>query len=261
MNAHERWSRILDELAENVQVSVEDASKFLQVSAATVRRDLEYLAQMQLLTRTRGGAVSNSTAYDLPLRYNAARNVPQKVSIAEAASALIPLGSVVAITGGTTTAEVARSLGKRSDLQASSSGVALTIVTNSINIANELAVRTHLNLVVLGGTVRSQSYELTGRLPLLALKEMAIDIGILGGNAIDLQMGLSCHNESEASIASEIANRAGFVIAVLDSSKLNKHSFARVCAIQDINTLVTDKSADPGFVEELKEAGVEVVLA
>jgi len=261
VSARERWSYIIEALSETGHIDVDDVAAALTVSSATVRRDLDRLAQQQLLTRTRGGAVSNSTAYDLPLRYNAQRNVPQKVSIAEAASARVALGSVVAITGGTTTTEVARSLALKSDVHASGNGPTLTIVTNAINIANELTVRTQLKLVVLGGVVRPQSYELTGRLAELALAEISIDEAILGGNALDSRHGLSCHNEGEAAIARAIAQNASRVTVVLDSSKLGKHAFGRVCNLTDINVLITDKDADPDIVAEFVQAGVEVILA
>ncbi|MCV7225137.1 DeoR/GlpR family DNA-binding transcription regulator [Mycolicibacterium komossense] len=261
MNARERWNQIIEILTDAGFIDVEDAAVRLGVSAATVRRDLDRLAQQQLITRTRGGAVSNSTAYDLPLRYNAERNVPQKVQIAEAASSRVAMGSVVAITGGTTTTEVARHLAMRADLHGATTSPALTIVTNAINIANELTVRATLQLVVVGGVVRSQSYELIGRLATLILDEISIDEAILGGNALDLVTGLTCHNESEAAIAAEIARRANRVTVVLDSTKLGNRALARACATKHIDTLITDAGADPDFVAELTARGIEVVIA
>lgn len=261
MNPRDRWNQLLELLSEAGYVDVDDAAVRLGVSPATVRRDLDRLAQQQLVTRTRGGAVSNSTAYDLPLRYNAERNVPQKTQIAEAASSRVDMGTVVAITGGTTTTEVARHLAMRADVHGGNTKPALTIVTNAINIANELTVRATLQLVVLGGVVRSQSYELIGRLATLVLDEISIDEAILGGNAFDIDTGLTCHNESEAAIAAEIARRAKKITAVLDSSKLGKRALARVCSIQQLDTLITDSNADPEFIAALASSGVEVVVA
>ncbi|MEA5118682.1 MAG: DeoR/GlpR family DNA-binding transcription regulator, partial [Propionicimonas sp.] len=211
-------------------------------------------------TRTRGGAVSNSTAYDLPLRYNAERNVSQKTAIAAAASARVADHSVVAITGGTTTTEVARALALRSEQDASGQP-ALTIVTNAINIANELTVRANIRLVVLGGVVRPQSYESTGHLAELTLGEIAIDEAIIGGNAVDSRHGLYCHNASEAAIARAIQARAIRTTIVADASKLGAHAFARICGAEQITTLVTDWRAPRDWVAEFEEAGAEVVIA
>jgi DeoR/GlpR family transcriptional regulator of sugar metabolism len=97
------------------------------VSEATIRRALEYLAEQQLLTRTHGGAVANSTSYDLPLRFKASRHPHEKQRIAQAAAALVPAGGIVDMNGGTTSTEAARAIGARSDLTPSQAdGVALS---------------------------------------------------------------------------------------------------------------------------------------
>lgn len=139
MAAHTRWTRLLEILGDQGQIDVLDAAERLGCSAATVRRDLDELARQNLLTRTRGGAVVSTVAYDLPLRYKAARRADEKQRIAKAAAELIPTGSTVGLNGGTTTSEVARELALRPE--PAGGGVALTVVTNAINIANELAVR------------------------------------------------------------------------------------------------------------------------
>ena len=259
--ARERWTSILEALNLNGFVDVEDLAEALQVSTATVRRDLDQLAKQQLLTRTRGGAVTNSTSYDLPLRYNAERNVGQKRRIAAAAASRVPIGSVVALTGGTTTTEVSRALALRADLHSTEANAGLTVVTNAINIANELTVRPQIKLVVLGGVVRQQSFELTGHLAELTLGAVSIDVAIIGGNAISLRSGVACHNESEAAIATAITQNAQTVIAVLDSTKLGKQAFARICGVDQIDVLVTDSGADQSLVQEIEDAGVAVIIA
>ncbi|GAA2181116.1 DeoR/GlpR family DNA-binding transcription regulator [Brooklawnia cerclae] len=261
MKARDRWNHILGLISREGYAEITSIAEDLGVSVATVRRDVDRLAEQQLLTRTRGGAVSNSTAYDLPLRYNAERNVAQKAAIADLAISRVAEGAVVAISGGTTTTEVARALALRSERHTGSRWPAITLVTNAINIANELAVRPNIRLVVLGGVVRPQSYELTGHLAELALAEIAIDVAVIGGNAVDVRYGLSCHNEGEAAIARAIQARAAQTLVVADSSKLGAHAFARICPAEAITTLITDKAAPDGTVAELREAGVEVLLA
>ena len=259
--ARDRWTKILEVLSAVGFVDVEELSDLLAVSSATVRRDLDHLAKQQLLARTRGGAVSNSASYDLPLRYNAERNVPQKAKIATMAAAKIAMGSVVGLTGGTTTTEVARALALRSDLHSTGASAGITVVTNAINIANELAVRPHIKLVVLGGVVRQQSFELTGHLAQLTLDAVSIDTAIIGGNAISLHAGLTCHNENEAAIAADIARNAQHVIAVVDSSKFGKQALAKISDVTDIDMIVTDRAADADIVQGFSDSGVDVLLA
>lgn len=259
MTARERWNQILEMLADVGFVDVEDVAGRMDVSTATIRRDLDRLAEQQLVTRVRGGAIANSTAYDLPLRYNAERNVSQKVRIGEAAAARVQLGSSIAITGGTTGTEVARHIALRAELPSAKKGSATTIVTNAINIANELTVRANIQLVVVGGFVRPQSYELVGRLATLILDEISIDEAIIGGNGLELRTGLTCHNEAEAAIAAEIVQRAQRVTVALDSTKLGSRALARACPIERIDSVITDAAADPAFCSELAARGVEVV--
>ena len=151
----DRLSAVLERLSGNGSVGVDELARELEVSAATVRRDLQLLEEQRLLSRTHGGAVAHGVLYELPLRYRGARHEHEKRRIAAVAAARVVDGSAIGLTGGTTTTEVARALAERRRL---------TVVTNSLNIASELAVRPNLKLVVTGGVARSESYELVGPL-------------------------------------------------------------------------------------------------
>ncbi|MFD5325803.1 DeoR/GlpR family DNA-binding transcription regulator [Streptomyces sp. NPDC127092] len=258
MGTHERWTRLLDALSERGSIEVGEAATLLDVSPATVRRDLEELARQQLLTRTRGGAVLSGVTYDLPLRYKTARKADEKQRIARAAAALVPPGAVVGLNGGTTTSEVARELATRPDLAEHAAATALTIVTNAVNIANELAVRPYVKTVVTGGVARPQSYELTGPLAAAVLQGLSLDYAILGVNAVDPGFGASTHDEGEASANRAMAERADRVVVVADSTKLGRRAFARVCTITEIDVLVTDHDAPDELVEQLTSQGVDV---
>ncbi len=259
MDRYARWNALLEVLAEVGRISVEDASGRLQVSQATIRRDFDQLAQQQMITRTRGGAVANGVSYDLPLRYKSAKRAPEKQRIGSAAAALVAPGMVVGINGGTTTTEVARALATRADLIGAADGQQLTIVTNALNIANELIVRPHVKLVVTGGVVRPQSYELIGPLATGVLRELTLDIAFLGVDAVDVELGAAAHNEGEAAINNLMAGRARRIVVVADSSKLGRHAFARICPVDEVDTLVTDTSANQQRVAEFEAAGVSVV--
>ncbi|MFG2848669.1 DeoR/GlpR family DNA-binding transcription regulator [Kitasatospora sp. NPDC048296] len=258
MGPHERWSRLLEILGDRGRIDVATAAELLNVSAATVRRDMDELARQQVLTRTRGGAVLSGVAYDLPLRYKTARQAGEKQRIAKAAAALVPPGSVVGINGGTTTSEVARELAVRTDLAGYGSQTALTVVTNAINIANELAVRPYVKTVVTGGVARPQSYELIGPLATMMLQAISLDYVILGVNAVDPQFGAATHDESEANANRAMAERAERVIVVADSTKLGRRAFARVCDTDAIAVLVTDAEAPDELVERFAARGVDV---
>ncbi len=260
MDRYARWNALLELLTETGRISVEDAADRLVVSQATIRRDFDQLAQQQMITRTRGGAVVNGVSYDLPLRYKSAKHASEKQRIGTAAAALVAPAMVVGLTGGTTTTEVARALAARPDLSGTGpDGPQLTVVTNALNIANELIVRSRMKIVVTGGVIRPQSYELVGPLATGILRELTLDMAFLGVDAIDAIQGAASHHEGEAAMNSLLASRAQRVVVIADSSKLSKHAFARVCPIDKVQTLITDEVASEADTAPFTQAGVEVL--
>src|SRR5690242_13077575 len=246
-------------LTEDGRVSVEEAAERLSVSHATIRRDFDQLAQQQMINRTRGGAVASGVSYDLPLRYKTARHSAEKQRIGTAAAALVAPGMVIGLNGGTTTTEVARALAVRPDLTGGLDDAHLTVVTNALNIANELLVRSRMKIVVTGGVVRPQSFELVGPLGGAILHEVTLDVALLGVDAIDAELGAAAHHEGEAAMNNLMVARARKVVIIADSSKLGQHAFARICPIDRVNTLVTDAGAADETVAAFESAGITVV--
>jgi len=167
----------------------------------------------------------------------------------------------VALNGGTTTSEVARALATRPDLQDGTGAPAVTVVTNAMNIANELAVRPNVKIVVTGGVTRGQSYELIGPFATLVLSQLSLDWAILGVDALDPRTGASAHHEGEASINHLMASRADQVVIVADSSKLGQRAFATMCAVDEIDVIVTDRDAAPDSLTAFTERGIRVITA
>ncbi|MFI9645681.1 DeoR/GlpR family DNA-binding transcription regulator [Streptomyces sp. NPDC052040] len=257
MSRDARWQALLELLVARGRLDVEEAATELGVSAATIRRDFDQLAEQQMLVRTRGGAVVHGVSYELPLRYKTARRVSEKQRIAEAVAGLIAHGEAVGLTGGTTTTEVARALAVRGDLATGSP--ALTVVTNALNIANELAVRPQFKIVVTGGVARPQSYELIGPLADGVLGGISLDVAVLGVVALDVTHGAAAHDEAEAAINRLLCERAERVVVAADSSKLGQRAFARICGVESVDTLVTDVAVTAEAVRRFEEAGVRVI--
>lgn len=257
MTRKERWQALLDLLVERGEVEVEPAAEALGVSAATIRRDLDQLAEQQLLVRTRGGAVPHGVSYELPLRYRTSRRAAEKRRISEAVATLITPGEVIGLTGGTTTTEIARALAGRADLAQGSP--ALTVVTNALNIAGELVIRPQFKIVLTGGVARPQSYELTGPLAEQVLGQLAVDTAVLGVDGFDPADGAATRHEDEASVNRLLCERARRVVIAADSSKLGVRAFARICPTSSVDVLVTDTGLAAGVVREFEAAGVEVV--
>lgn len=252
MHRAARLSAILERLAGGGSVAVGDLAGELDASPATIRRDLVILEQQRLLARTHGGATAHAVSYELPLRYKGVRHAEEKRSIAIEAAAQVSEGMAIGLTGGTTATEVGRALADRQKL---------TIVTNALNIASELAVRPGIKLITTGGVARSQSYELSGPIAEASLTGLNLNVAFIGVDGIDAEAGCTTHHEVEAHTNAVMIKRARRVVVVADSSKIGKVAFARICELSAVTELITDAAADPGAVRALTDCGVIVTLA
>jgi DeoR family transcriptional regulator, aga operon transcriptional repressor len=245
----QRLSAILERLTTHGSIGVSEIARELDVSPATVRRDLQLLESQRLLGRTHGGAVPEGVLYELPLRYKSTQAAEQKKRIAREAASRVAEGWAIGLTGGTTTTEVARAL---------TGHERLTVVTNALNIAAEIAVRPNLKLVVTGGVARPESYELVGPIADASLRSLNLDMVFLGVDGISTRAHLTTHHELEAGTDRALIERARRVCVVADSSKLGKVAFARICELDDVNELITDSGADSEQVATLREHGLQI---
>jgi DeoR family transcriptional regulator of aga operon len=250
MRREDRLGIILQQLNESGSVGVDELAQQLQLSQASVRRDLHLLEQQQLLTRTHGGAVASGVLYELPMRYRGGQRYDAKRAIALWAARLISADvRSVGINGGSTTTEVARALAARQGLR---------VVTSALNIASELAVRSNIELVVCGGSARSESYELVGPLAELTLSNVNVDVAIVGVDGVSVTAGFTTHHEVEAHTNRALLRAAERVIVVADSSKIGKRGFAKISEIASAADVVTDSDARPEDVEAIERMGPTV---
>lgn len=243
---------LLDLLAENKFLTVADLAERFGVSASTLRRDLQALEDQRLIERTHGGASALHDNSELPVRYRTNQRRDEKLAIARVVVSRVPLGTVVGLTGGTTTTEVARMLAVRDQL---------TVVTNALNIAAELSIRPKVKVVVPGGVARPQSYELVGVWGTQVLRGLNIGVAVVGVDGVDADGGLTTHDEVEAQTNAALMARASKVYVVADSSKLGRVHLARIAGLESVTEIVTDSSADPDAVAALRARGVAVTLA
>jgi DeoR family transcriptional regulator of aga operon len=250
-----RTGAILRELRQSGSVSVETLRDKLEVSLATVRRDLQELEERGLLRRTHGGAVSIE-----PLFYEAFRHdrsfqdqvgsfAEEKRRIAQAASELITHGDTVALTAGTTTTEVVRCLHALSGI---------TVITNTVNVAMELSNRKGINVFVTGGHLRGDWFSLVGPAAVATVHSLFVDVLFIGVNGIDAERGLTCFNADEAEINLAMVRQAKRKIAIADHSKLGVVANWLICPTSSIDLLITDQGAPDKSVAAFRHHGVEV---
>lgn len=252
----QRTNFILAALQDSGSVAVDALAGELRVSVVTIRRDLDLLEQQGLLRRTHGGAVSIEPLFYEPFKKDRSfqaqveRQANEKRRIGRAAAALIDAGETIAITPGTTTAEIIRGLPLNSKL---------TVVTNTANIAMELSKRKDVNVFVTGGHLHGEWFSLVGPTAIRSLENMLIHTMFIGADGVDPEWGVSCFNADEAELNGTMVRHARRHIAVVDHTKLNVVANWRICEIGTLKTLITDTGASDELIAPYQKLGIEVL--
>ncbi|WP_406677389.1 DeoR/GlpR family DNA-binding transcription regulator [Moorella sp. ACPs] len=255
MFASERKQKIIEILEQTPAVRVAELSELFQVSEVTIRRDLQELEAAGLLKRTHGGAVSMTTAsFEPTLTEKEEEHLEEKKAIARAALDLIADGDTLLLDAGSTTLQLARLL-KANKKQA------LTVVTNALNVAWELAFVESIDLILTGGHLRHRTLSSVGPIADNTLLGLYVDKVFLATNSLDVERGLTTPNIYEAQIKQKMVKAGREVIVLADHSKFGRISLGFVCPITAIHRLITDPGAPQEDLARLKERGVEVIVA
>jgi DeoR family transcriptional regulator of aga operon len=250
----ERRRKILDLVNKQARVTVEELVRRFAVSAVTVRGDLDALSQKGALIRSHGGALKRDGALqDVPLNVKETLHHGEKVRIGHAAAQMIREGETVMLDSGTTTAEVARHL-KFLKLKS------LTVITNALNIAMELANLPHVRVIMIGGILRQMSYSLVGPHAEQTLRGLTADRLFLGVDGLDPEVGLTTPDILEAQLNAMMIRVAREVVVVADSSKFTRRSLSVIARLEEVHKVLTDDRVPAETVAALKARGVEVVL-
>jgi DeoR family transcriptional regulator, aga operon transcriptional repressor len=250
----ERRRRILELLKEQERVTVGKLVEEFGISAVTIRADLDALDQQGALVRSHGGAVKPlDPQRDYPLKVKETLHHAEKVRIAQAAARLIGSHQKIILDSGTTTAEIARQI-KSSRIKS------LTVITNALNIAMELANLANVSLIMLGGMLRQMSYSLVGPHAEQILSDLNADHVFLGVDGLDPEIGLSTPDVLEAKLNAMMIRVSRQVTVVADSSKLGQRSLSVIARVDQIDRIITDNKAEPALLEALRARNVEVVL-
>ena len=254
MLAEERRFRIREVLAVQRTVSASDLRDMLGVTAATIRRDLAALEEEGVLLRSHGGAVSRTSSTNFQPSYEAlAKTNPEaKQAIAREAEKLILDGDTLFLEGSTTVFELVRRLQHHQRV---------TAVTNSPLIVCQLQRCAGIRVMCIGGELQKDVFYLSGWWAQRALAEIRVDKAILGVSALDPVYGISTASQAEAQIKQTLLKIAKVRIGLVDHSKFGKQSFAHVGAASSLNVVVTDSGTNPTQLDQLREMGVQVIVA
>ncbi len=248
----ERQEQLLRFVQRRTRATVHELAREFDVSVATVRRDLDALAEQGVITRFHGGAVAVRQAPpEQPVLHRNAEQAEEKKRIGRAAADLIDDGETIFLGSGTTVLAVAKRLRARRDL---------TVITNSVLVLNELASAPHITVVGLGGLLRSSEMSLIGHITEQALAEVRVQKIIMSIHAIDVEHGLTNDYLPETMTDRAILGQGGQVIIVADHTKCGRVSTAFLAPLSAIDALVTDSGAPPDFIAAVAEQEIDVLV-
>ncbi len=253
MSMEERRRQIRTLIETAGRVSSDALALRFNTSAVTIRSDLRALAASGALLRTHGGAVSHREGDEVPLAIRAGHHHCEKVRIAQAAVGLIRDGDTILLDSGSTTHELAKQLALKPL-------TSVNVITNALNVAMALAHARHVNLVMLGGSLRANSFTLSGPQSEAALATLSADRLFLGVDSLDPERGLMTPHLMEAQLNAQMIRVARQVIAVADSSKLQRRNLSVIGTLECLDMLITDVRATPSVINAIRDRGVDVMV-
>ncbi|MET0773431.1 MAG: DeoR/GlpR family DNA-binding transcription regulator [Candidatus Limnocylindrales bacterium] len=245
-----RRQRIVETLRSVGVISVHDLATQLGASEATIRRDLRSLDASGMMRRTRGGAVMpGALTYEPSYAEKAGQLTAEKNAIAERALELIKPGDSIALGPGTTTLCLARLLPRVGEL---------TVVTNSLLVAEALTIANQIEVIVTGGMLRRSIHALVGPGTEQALHGVRLDLGFMSGNGVNAERGLTTPNLLVAAADQAIAEACRQIVVLADHSKLGRVTMCQTVPPQRIDVLITDASPDSREFRTLLTAGLDI---
>ena len=249
-----RREEILELATTTGLASVDELSDRLGVTASTIRRDLAKLTAQGMLARTYGGAMPLSQSPEASLRERLGEASTAKQAIARWASSVIECGETVLLDAGSTTAALAQEIKDAPHL------TDLTVVTAGLSTVVALAEADGIDVIALGGRVRTLSQAFVGPLAESAISRLSFDRAFMGADSVHPERGI-CEAALEQTVLKELMmSRAAHTYVLAHGTKLGQSPFHAWAVMPPRWTLVTDDSADPLAVQAFRDRGVEVVI-
>ena len=237
MLKEQRYNEIINYLKINNSVDNNTLAKLLKVSLDTIRRDLKHMEQLNLLKSVHGGAIINANSVKNKMfEFRKIKNIEKKQDIAKSVCNLIVEEQTIALNAGTTNIEVAKVLVHQFKK--------LTVITNSIYIANIFAENKNITIILPGGVLNNEEYSLYGKECEQSIKNYNIDIAIISVNAISIEKGITDFRMEETAIIKAMMKSASKTMVVCDTTKLETFTYINVCELKEVDMLVTNSDID-----------------
>jgi len=244
-----RRQDLLNRIILDGQATVFELSRDFAVSEVTIRGDLHALANQNLVIRTHGGAIATNRIPELSLWIRQQRQVQEKDRIGAFAAHMIHVGDAVFLDTSSTALAIARHLKNQREI---------TIITNSLAVAQVLADNPGINTVMPGGTLQRDTLSLIGTEGLLILNRYNIQYGFFGAHGISDPEGLTDVSVAEAEVKQQVVSQCRQVIAILDGTKWGRVGAASFAPLQKVHSIITDQPGPENLVKTIQEYGVQI---
>ncbi len=252
MSVRDREEQIFSLLCEHGELSIGELAKSLEISPSSVRRILADLRGHRFIRRTRGGVALSEVIDQTPVAmYKFHVDLQEARAIAHRAVQLIERGDVIGLSGGRICTELALHMRMMQGI---------TVVTNGVNIAAELSALLGIQVMVTGGFLDPQSFELISHPSKLGLDGIHIHKYFVGTDGITVEHGVTNRNEAEARVANEFIHHSDQTIVLADSTKFIRSNLAQVVPISEIDAIVTTDRTSGEALARLAEAGVKCIV-
>ncbi|HLR69586.1 MAG TPA: DeoR/GlpR family DNA-binding transcription regulator [Virgibacillus sp.] len=249
--AKERQEYIMKKIRRDKSIKAMELIKHFQVSFETIRRDLLHLENQGLLTRVHGGAILEEVnSRELPFTVRESKYLKEKEEIADKATEYVIEGQSIAMDVSTTNTEFAKALKRKFSR--------LTILTNSMIIAHQLAEMPHYTIIFAGGILRNQELCTVGDFTENFITQFHVDTFFMSISGISLNKGLTDYGAGELQVKKKLMEIVQHKIVLADNSKFDVVSLLNVCSIYDVNRIITDSNIQEDTVQKYKEAGVKI---
>ena len=250
MLAAQRRRLIFTMLQNQGNIGVSELASRFGVSPMTIRRDLEYLEARQLASRTHGGALlAGDMASEWPHRFKTHAHSVEKQRLAVVATSVVRPGSTIILDAGSTTLEIGRRLKEIKPL---------TVVTNDIIIARELADEDGITVICTGGEVRRDVYSLDGPFTEWLLQQMHVDLAFIGCDGFDQSSGAMTKTQTKITVKQKMIQAAHRAFLVADWTKYGHRTFLTIVPLSAFHAVISNAEIGEEAIRQLREAGTQV---
>ncbi len=249
---NERQNKIMEFMHQQNAIPVSQLATMLKVSEVTIRKDLSFLEQQNLLYRVHGSAILiNRYTNNKTIVEKKRLCINEKRAIGKYAATLIMPRDTIIIASGTTMQSFADQIIVKESL---------TVISSSFEVSSSLVAKENVDVIQLGGLVRESSMAVMGPFAEQMLSGLSCSKLFLGVDGIDLDFGITTTNHMEAHLHRIMVDTAQKTIVLADHTKFNRRGYSQICSMDQVDEIVTDSEAPHDIVEKILDAGIDVTI-